>query len=294
VRKWDLSPFSAARRGFTLVELLVVVSVIAILAGLVLGALNAARQSAREAKTKATITKLHNIVMERYESYRTRRVPINIPPNTSLNEVARRNLIGVRDLMRMEMPQTPLDVTQGPLSSVARPALSHAFLARYNAQNPSEEYNMAEMFYMFVTMGDPEVREQFADNEVGDTDSDGWPEFVDGWGNPIMFLRWAPAFTDSDIQSGDPDTDHDPFDPRRYQRTAYRLVPLIYSAGPDGIYDITPASNNLGGYDMGNPYVGTVGAPADLPNRSKTTGQQPANGSLDHYDNIHNHRIEAR
>ena len=32
--------------------------------------------------------------------------------------------------------------------------------------------------------------------------------------------------------------DHDPFDSRNVQSHAYRLVPYIYSAGPNGIYDI--------------------------------------------------------
>ena len=33
-------------------------------------------------------------------------------------------------------------------------------------------------------------RDDFSDKEVQDTDGDGLPEFVDGWGNPIQFFRW--------------------------------------------------------------------------------------------------------
>ena len=54
---------------------------------------------------------------------------------------------------------------------------------------------------MFVT-SDPEAREQFNESEIGDVDEDGCPEFIDGWGRPIMFLRWAPGFR-SDLQMGD-------------------------------------------------------------------------------------------
>ena len=62
--------------GFTLVELLIVVTIIALLATMVLAAVHMARESARELKTKSTITKLHGILMDRYESFRTRRVSL--------------------------------------------------------------------------------------------------------------------------------------------------------------------------------------------------------------------------
>ena len=47
---------------------------------------------------------------------------------------------------------------------------------------------------MIVSMGSPEAMEQFSQSEIGDTDHNGYPEFLDGWGKPIFFLRWAPGF----------------------------------------------------------------------------------------------------
>jgi len=282
------------RRAFTLTELLVTVTILGLLAGLIFTAINSARQQARIAKTKATIAKLHTIVMERYESYARRRVPINTA-GMPVNQARLARLKALRDIMRMEMPECPLDVTEGPkVSGVTRPAISQAYLVRYNASNPSTLYNVAEIFYMWVTMSNPEARGQFAENEIGDTDGDGWPEFIDAWGNPIMFLRWAPGFlpangADTQLQTGDPVKDHDPLDPYRVDSNAWRMVPLIFSAGPDGIYDIEIQA----GYDMTNPYAGELGKPKDLENKSRTaTG--PKNGTLDHYDNIHNHRLEVR
>ena len=67
----------------------------------------------------------------------------------------------------------------------------------------------------------------FNDRDFADTDEDGMSELIDGWGNPITFLRWAPAFR-SEMQSGDPINDHDPFDPRKVDRLAFRLVSVDF------------------------------------------------------------------
>ena len=58
----------SVRRGFTLVELLVTISIIGIMAALTMGVVHSARQMAAEAATKATIAKLNAIIMKRYES----------------------------------------------------------------------------------------------------------------------------------------------------------------------------------------------------------------------------------
>lgn len=297
---------SRARPGFTLVELLVAITIVGILAGLAMAGLHTAREQARVARTNSTILKLHNLVVDMYDTYSTRRAPINTT-GMSPSAAAAARLRAIRALMLTEMPQCPNDVSSSALSTllttagIPRPALSQAYERRYNLGPPSVKYNMAEIFYMWVTISNPEARGQFADNEVADTDGDGWPEFVDAWGNPILFLRWAPGFlrssgADTNLQTGDATNDHDPLDPYRVDAGAWRMVPLIYSAGPDGIYDIMPANTTAGAaYDMNNPYAApiAVGTPRDLPNESRTA-EGPANGSLDHADNIHNHRLEAR
>jgi prepilin-type N-terminal cleavage/methylation domain-containing protein len=81
-----------ARRGFTLVELMVVLVIIGLLASLTLAGLAGVRQRAKEAKTKSTIRKVHEIIMPQYESYLRRRVP-NLrygsgPPDPELPSVA--------------------------------------------------------------------------------------------------------------------------------------------------------------------------------------------------------------
>ena len=47
---------------------------------------------------------------------------------------------------------------------------------------------------------------------IGDTDDDGAPEFLDGWGRPIEFIRWPTGFAErSDLMSGNSDADHENF-----------------------------------------------------------------------------------
>ena len=113
-----------------------------------------------------------------------------------------------------------------------------------------EKNQSAECLYMIVVnaCGDGEAKTLFSESTIGDTDGDGAPEFLDGWGHPISFLRWAPGFV-SDIQlnmndlsttcmpPADANTavakDHDPFDLFHVELKAFRLVPLIYSVGRD-------------------------------------------------------------
>jgi hypothetical protein len=138
----------------------------------------------------------------------------------------------------------------------------------------------AECLYLIVS-ANPEALAQFHDNEIGDTDQDGLPEFIDGWGRPIYFLRWAPRFEDSDLQKSAPaaaQDDHDPFDSRRVDPNAWRLVPLIFSAGPDGEYGIAIDTSGSAYTWNNDTYAQAFGAPT---------------GST-HYDNLHNHRIEAK
>ena len=63
----------------------------------------------------------------------------------------------------------------------------------------------AECLFMVVMLatGDGEAPSLFGERVIGDTDGDGAQEFLDGWGNPIEFIRWAPGF-DSSAQLSQP------------------------------------------------------------------------------------------
>ena len=91
---------SANRRGFTLIELLVTILIIAILTSFVLGGMYVSQEQARESRTRALVQNLNESIMLRWESYRTRRLPVNTTGWTPAFRLA-----GMRELMRLELPQ---------------------------------------------------------------------------------------------------------------------------------------------------------------------------------------------
>lgn len=246
------------RSGFTLVEMLVVIVIIMILASLSYAALQLARESSREAKTKATITKLNNIIMRQMDSYKTRRMPIRIPPGTLPAVAAQIRLDALRDIMRMEMPERWPDVENLPTTfswgGVEQPAKHILYQSVYAANPPGANYSHAKCLFLIVSMGNPEAMEQFHQSEIAVDPDDGMQYFVDGWGKPIYFLRWAPGCSSglggySNIQSGDPTDDHDPFDTRRIDPDAFALYPLIFSYGRSGAANVNTGSGSY----YGNP-----------------------------------------
>jgi type II secretory pathway pseudopilin PulG len=313
----------------------VTITIISMLAAMTMGALQMARNSGREAATKATIAKLNAIIMRRYESYMTRRVPIQITGLTP-PQAAEVRLGAIRDLMRMEMPDRLQDIgdnfTSGGTftftasyhqpgyhnpypggsvtaypASVPEPALHSLYRTRCNGAAMTGPINYPpKIFYMVISMGSPEAMEQFNQSEIK-VDTDGWPYFVDGWGQPIYFIRWAPGcFAYSSIQSGDVTNDHDPFDTRNVDNAGYRLIPLIYSYGRSGTannvtVDNTTTSNGTTTstvvfYDQGTSALPTTicgNWSSNAASPYQTLGSPLSTGS-GAAGNITNHYVEQR
>jgi prepilin-type N-terminal cleavage/methylation domain-containing protein len=212
-----------------------------------------------------------------------------------------------------------------------RTPLAAAYLRRYqqiaaNAVTADQvtaltDNQGAECLYMIITMacGDGEARSQFKEADIGDTDGDGAPEFLDGWGHPINFLRWAPGF-DSQIQLNANNLqttdntlptywttaaakDHDPFDVYREDPLAFRLVPLIYSGGRDETFGIRLVKPYVAWQGVTNtkslpnplpkliPY-NLVNDPDAVPPDTTFLGTMNADGTAT--DNIHNHLLGLR
>lgn len=234
------------RRGFTLVELLIVISILAILAGLTVAGMAAVVNSARAARTRAIIGKIDLLLDERWEGYRTRAVPHRIQAGTNPRFAAQQRLYALRALQRMELPDRRTDIvnysTPSPtlqVTGLLPPAVFASFtqvsLQRtyfrlaLRATNGdlttwTEEFEGSECLYLILSTmrdGDKSALDFFGPDEIGDTDGDGMREILDGWGRPIEFLRWAPGYTSTALgtgavttQTSDPNAlAPDPFDP---------------------------------------------------------------------------------
>ena len=205
-----------------MVELLITILIVSLLAAMVLVAFGRAQETARAQKTRALVTKLDAIIKGKWEAYKTRRAPVKIPPGTPPREAARIRLDALHDLMRMELPERYTDIVKvsntkvvsdvpsGSYTGIAEPAVYHAYYRRIMAAKnaaaaagkspddvPTVQHQGAELLYQIVTASvadDADERDLLIAQNIGDTDNDGMPEIVDGWGRPIKFLRWAPGF----------------------------------------------------------------------------------------------------
>ena len=235
------------RGGFTLVELMITISIMGILASILMGALWKASIAAKEMRTRSLVAKINNHLIPRWESYRNRRLLFDptLLLNTSMQlsqlssgqqlsrpilqsvsmrwdptsnvPLSRRQMQAIRmmakrELMRIEMPERFQDITLydspagragpsgtfiGPIIVPARTSMSQNYWVRMQIRMPTPQYESAECLYQLITSGVEDAglgQEHFSQADIGDMDRDGWPEFLDGWGNPIFFLRWAPHF----------------------------------------------------------------------------------------------------
>ena len=300
-------------RGFTLVELLVVVLIVTILATVVLFAMFSATETARAARTSSMIARINDLIIPMWESYMTRRVPISIAASRDPIDAARDRLDGLRELMRMEMPDRKSDVEVNPVTLANRPPLSSAYMRMATQQvagndinNWTTEYQGSECLYLIMARindGYATGLEFVRETEITDLDNDGMPEIVDGWGTPIRLLRWAPGFTadvaPTALQKAPANSEPDSFDPlgaRGVPPDTFYLFPLVMSAGPDREWDIafdTAAGINYASTSPANDPYQQHGSPAKYMGSPDDNNSNNGGTPQEHLDNIHNHLIST-
>lgn len=307
------------RPAFTLVELLVVMGVLAMLSSMVLVGLSSAAEQARANRTRSQVQKIHELLMPRWDEYRYRRVEDSKTGNVRVRQAARVDKI--RELMRIELPDRKSDVIDAPVSLSAVPALQLRYqraitnatgAANFAAAQTAwtSDHESSECLYMIlasIQVGETNGLDFFKPSEIGDTDGDGVPEILDGWGQPILFIRWPYGYpeiatsTTGERRNGLSQmmdkTSPDPFDPLGVRggratltttpKVTYEhfpLHPLIFSAGPNGQYNIQVSigQNYSATSPPNNPYMEIAGTPPQRVGQIFDT-------SGDELDNITNH-----
>lgn len=108
-------------QGFTLVELLVVISIIGIMSGMFVVAYRGAQQEANSQKTRLTVQKISDVITARMLEYENYSPPVGIPgsatpivPPLVVSDRARlldrAKLLLLREIIRTEMPDHPDDL----------------------------------------------------------------------------------------------------------------------------------------------------------------------------------------
>lgn len=223
------------RHGFSLIELLVVISVIAILATLSLVVMKDILDQSREDATAMTITKVSELLEERITAFdraasrgrisqhaavveANAKSAFGIPFNSRTRLLRKRvaEIIARKLLFRDNFPQRFAEMTDvrdvAGASAVANgiPDILElqlqdpdTGLPSFDLTNHKPETESAELLYFMLTempvFGvSPVAGDGFNTGEVKDTDGDGLPEFVDAWGQPLRFYRWPTRLIDVD------------------------------------------------------------------------------------------------
>lgn len=292
--------------GFTVTELMIVMAILGLLVAVSLSAFNAAVAQSKVSRTKVIIAKLDQLVMDRYESYRTRPIPLRAIAGQNVRTSAQNRLLALREIMRMELPSTKDDVNDNP-ALVKRTAINRGYQRRAPS-GWSDTWEGAECLYLIIASirdGEKSGLDFFTSDEIGDTDGDGVPEILDAWGTPIQFIRWAPGYISDHATypclTMQNKTTPDSFDllkaDSRWSNMSvtdkpYDLKPLIFSYGPDReTTGITIPSFSYAGsmpYGANDPYYAGSMSGAKLPGEIVDSAGATATA-----DNITNHYQEA-
>jgi prepilin-type N-terminal cleavage/methylation domain-containing protein len=181
------------RAGFSLIEILVVIGLIAFLTAALVAVIPRVGNAAKVASTKATIKKVDEMLNDRVNGFRRwiqkqdQLAAGNAPSyvtnspfaSTFASNPVQARALAVKYAFRLYFPQV-FSEFQTPIN----PPASH--------QRVTES---SECLYQFLTNGplfdtEPPSAADLKAIETADTDGDGLPEIVDGWGQPLRFYRW--------------------------------------------------------------------------------------------------------
>lgn len=181
------------RRGFTMVELMVVIAIIALLMSLSVGAMFSFIASAREAATATTIAKVNKLLQERVEGLRQ----MDFTDAAQRSSVANGVSVELADVMvrKFRMKRAfPQNLTEALGNDPQR----YSSLTVLNSPPATyvPKYECGIVLYALLangeTFGAASVNEDsFTGSEVRNSpETANLPCLVDAWGEPLRFYRW--------------------------------------------------------------------------------------------------------
>ena len=208
-----LDPRPLIRGGFTLVELLVVISLIAILLALSAGAFFRIQSSQNVFNAEKTLEKLHSLMDSKWKitlDDARKTVPADATFLTSLGgDKERAQIVWTYAKLKNEMPMTFAELL-GPSGTVAAPQPITLQLVPTPIQlyprkvylnvitaasaGASLELQSAALFYTMVSQTASGGTMNSAEGTSYQTTTDsatGLTHFVDAWGKPVAFVRHA-------------------------------------------------------------------------------------------------------
>lgn len=269
-RRKPLQGFDQRKRGFTLVEIMIVIALMAAMMAIMVVVIGNASSNARTKATRATILKLSKLINHKMQAFERQvealneeagnllpeyvtdetatlgtgvfdeaNVPVALPDLEAADEDEIIIYFAKKDLQRIYFPQT-FDDLQVSDSHPFEPTTLLAATGGHDVETESSEL----MYFLLTEMQgfgmEPGDLDQFTSNEIQDTDGDGLPEFVDGWGHPLRFYRWPtrlirPATTSATL--GTPDQNAILTD-ASLRNLYFGALPADLTADPDDEFSI--------------------------------------------------------
>lgn len=171
------------KTGFTLVELMVVILILIFLLGILIPITLQVLGVSREAATKATVKKLHELMQKRLDAF-----------NRGFDASFK------RQYGEDWQPATPWHVEFRKSQFRAVFLIGPAMTGSTPADNAEILYTLLKDVEGLGSSADD--ANEFGSLEVGDTDGDGNLEFLDGWGNPIRYYPYPTRLIKPDGHDG--------------------------------------------------------------------------------------------